>query len=450
MKRYHQFLVVGSILLTILGCQDVTGLQTLTGLSGEFVLPTAVQNSKGAYGMAASARHTWQNAFAQYIIASGLLTDELQANARGGLEDIFTLQKHTSGGEILLDARILDRSIAVNSTILDSRLHEVRGAVSQAVGALAKYAGDSSATLRGALYAYAAYAEIMLADLFCSGIPLSTWDFEKDFTYKPGSTTTEVYKHAIALFDTAIILAYDSLPIRYLASVGKGRALLAIGEFAQAAAAVADVPTDFQYQEPLYTCGTSLVQCTGPTSAAHLNFNMVSVSNYEGGQSIIGWTNPRTLAQQIGTTPYNFPVYFPKKYTRNGISQVTVASGVEAMLIRAEAALQDDDIPTWLDILNTLRAGSPLTDTMAAIVDPGPPERVDTLFSERAQWLFLTGHRQGDLRRLIRQYSRDAHTVYPSGEYPGGVRLYGNDVTMPINDNERYNPLFHGCIDRRA
>jgi hypothetical protein len=70
------------------------------------------------------------------------------------------------------------------------------------------------------------------------------------------------------------------------------------------------------------------------------------------------------------------------------------------------------------------------------------------MFRERAFWLFLTGHRQGDLRRLIRQYGRNAVQVYPTGAYPGGA-TYGNDVTAPIPAAERLsNTLFTGCASR--
>ena len=76
---------------------------------------------------------------------------------------------------------------------------------------------------------------------------------------------------------------------------------------------------------------------------------------------------------------------------------------------------------------------------------------MDLLFRERAAWLFLTGPRQGDLRRLIRQYGRSAELLYPVGSYPGGVASYGGDVTAPIPAAEREsNPHFTGCIDREA
>jgi len=76
---------------------------------------------------------------------------------------------------------------------------------------------------------------------------------------------------------------------------------------------------------------------------------------------------------------------------------------------------------------------------------------VDLLFQERGYWLFLTGHRQGDLRRLVRVYGRDPERVYPTGRYPGAFNIYGTDVTAPIPGAERLsNPLFTGCRSRGA
>jgi hypothetical protein len=77
---------------------------------------------------------------------------------------------------------------------------------------------------------------------------------------------------------------------------------------------------------------------------------------------------------------------------------------------------------------------------------------VDLLFEERAYWLWLTGHRLGDLRRLIRQYGRTANQVFPVGAVPPGVaaNTYGSDVNFIIPADERNNPLFRGCINRDA
>jgi hypothetical protein len=67
--------------------------------------------------------------------------------------------------------------------------------------------------------------------------------------------------------------------------------------------------------------------------------------------------------------------------------------------------------------------------------------------------LFLTGHRQGDLRRLIRNYQQGPETVYPTGDYPlfgieDLLQRYGPNVDAPIPITEQVNPLFHGCLGR--
>src|SRR5439155_991563 len=105
--------------------------------------------------------------------------------------------------------------------------------------------------LRGEMYALEAYGEMMLAELYCSGVPLSTLDFQGDFTYKPSSSQTEVYAHALALFDSALAISSDSASVMALASTGKGRVLLDLDSATAAAQAVASVATGFQYGVPI-------------------------------------------------------------------------------------------------------------------------------------------------------------------------------------------------------
>lgn len=50
-----------------------------------------------------------------------------------------------------------------------------------------------------------------------------------------------------------------------------------------------------------------------------------------------------------------------------------------------------------------------LLPPLAAAATPAAQE--DQLFKERAYWLFLTSHRLGDLRRLVRQYGRGVSSV---------------------------------------
>jgi hypothetical protein len=125
-------------------------------------------------------------------------------------------------------------------------------------------------------------------------------------------------------------------------------------------------------------------------------------------------------------------------------------------LIEAEAKLQTD-VPGMMTILNALRASpqtlGPLSvPVMPALTTPATKDlAISLFFREKAFWQFGRGMRLGDLRRLIRQYARTEDTVFPTGKFhKAGGSSYGTDVNLPVTDNERQNPNFAGCLDRKA
>lgn len=128
-------------------------------------------------------------------------------------------------------------------------------------------------------------------------------------------------------------------------------------------------------------------------------------------------------------------------------------SGLDARLYEAEARLQANDFTGMMTILNGLRASPPNLGTftpaaMAAL--PAPADRnaaIDTYFREKAFWVFGRGQRQGDLRRLVRQYGRTQATSSPRGS-SSRVASTALDVNFPVTVDEQNNPAFTGCIDR--
>jgi hypothetical protein len=295
-----------------------------------------------------------------------------------------------------------------------------------------------------------------LADLFCSGVPLSTLDYKHDFTYHASSTTAQVYQDAVAKFDSAIALSADSALVVNFARVGKGRALLDLGAYAQAAQAVAPVPETFQYVDSV----PWVVHSGGNPYLIIKNF---SADDRDGvnGLPFLSSGDPRSTSATFATYgsygTETFAARIINALGGNGYAPMTIADGTEAQLIQAEAALHANDTITWLGILNHLRVTAIVPGVGQAVPQLLPPvsmpstdsARVSLMFAERAEWLYLTGHRQGDLRRLIRQYGRRQDHVYPTGTYRGAA-VYGSDVTAPIPVDEYTNPLFHGCIDRNA
>lgn len=126
-----------------------------------------------------------------------------------------------------------------------------------------------------------------------------------------------------------------------------------------------------------------------------------------------------------------------------------MADGIEARLIEAEAQLRANDLAGMTTTLNDLRAFFP-DFGLGNLAQPGiQAEAVDLLFAERAFWLYATGHRLGDMRRLVRWYGRTADQVFPTGTYIKGGD-YGSDVNLPIPQEEQNNPNSVGCLDRNA
>jgi len=268
--------------------------------------------------------------------------------------------------------------------------------------------------------------------------------------YGTSLTTQQMYQRAIADFDTAVALSADTARFLYLSQVGLGRTLVDLGQFAQAAATVHNVPTSFVFNAE----ANGTVAQSNVIGVYQVNGLLYGVADKQGGNGLdyISSADPRIRVALLGTAGDGVTQIYEYMPYATTSSPVPIATGVEARLIEAEAALQAGDNASWLAILNTVRADSAETHVagLGPLADPGTYDtRVDLTFRERAFWMFLTGHRVGDLRRLIRQYGRGAETVFPTGPYKT-LGNFGTAVNLPIANTENPNPNFHGCLDRNA
>src|SRR5438046_3041984 len=264
--------------------------------------------------------------------------------------------------------------------------------------------------------------------LTISGIPL-TEIVNSLPQYGPQLTTQQMLAHALGDADSAIKYAVDTARFKYLAHLVRGRVLLNMAQFDSAAAAVAGVPTSFLFNAE----ASSLVNQRNIIGTNVRFSKYIGVADTQGvnGLNFISSGDPRIVPnlQDLGLgADLRTEIYLWKPYG-NFDSPVALANGVEARLIEAEAALQRGDLATWLTTLNTLRTDGTQTGGvynpgtggvagLAPLIDPGTAAaRVDLTFRERAFWLFFTGHRLGDMRRLIRQYGRSQDAVLPIGPY---------------------------------
>ncbi|MEO8200227.1 MAG: RagB/SusD family nutrient uptake outer membrane protein [Gemmatimonadota bacterium] len=377
-----------------------------------------------------------------------------EGDGAGALTDGFVLLSGAMADEFLFSStppttqEIDQRKISENNVTLFGlyfQLHRARSGAEEAIRALQTALVDpDSDTGIPELFSLAGFTYTYFAEGFCSGVPFSRVNGDS-LVFGPSITTAATYDTAIARFDSALVHSSVSGDpnIENLAHVGRARVLLDQGLFAAAAAEVATVPTDFEYVTEHATTPIALQNAIFSNSDGGL----YSIPDAEGGTGIAWLTadDPRVPFFDTGdvgldgSTPQVNQLKYP-----DFSAPVPVANGTEARLIEAEAQLQTGDTASMLTTLNLLRSDAGLPDLTGP---SSTTEAEDLLFSERAFWLFGTGHRLGDLRRLVRQYGRSAASVFPTGPYLKGGN-YGTDVNLPIPAEEFNNPNFSGCIDR--
>jgi hypothetical protein len=307
---------------------------------------------------------------------------------------------------------------------------------------------------------------ILFAENYCGAVPISKANADGSFTFGKAEDTNTLLDSAVSKFNQALAIpqaAVLTATFRQLAQVGKGRALLDQGKYAEAAAAVAGVSTTFQYN---YTHSETTGRQNNGTWSLTVSVARFGEADAEAGIGLPyqsdgnikkagGGFDPRvadSVANRAGQGNKGFDgttvQWVQAKYPARSTT-VTIADGVEARLIEAEASLQAGDPVTALATLNALRSNAALLTLRGYAAGSLPPltlqvttaAQQDQLFKERAYWMYLTSHRLGDLRRLIRQYGRSVNSVFPNGPYFKGG-LYGTDVNVPVPFQEQNNPEY--------
>ncbi len=422
--------------------------------------------SPSAINSATAADALWAGALAEWNIAmnhgtggnreglwnwEALFTDELRSS------DTFSQRNDAD-----------QRNLAANDGVLTpiyNTAQQARGRARDAINALLVYdQSPTGMTHVGEMYLAMGYIEMEMSQAFCNGIPFGeTVDGVPQYTQP--LTDAEGFALAIARMDTALtyLTGTDSstINVKNAVLVTKARAQVDLGDFAAAAATVASVPTNFQYN---FTYSQTTFDnewwVMGP-----------SVKRYNAGDSVdiagriknaipfLQLKDPRVLVDSLGPVAEDgHSLYYPVvNFGRD--DPTPPLSGIDARLIQAEAQLQAGSISGMMTILNNLRAspqviGAMNVPAMAAL--PTPPDltsATDLFFREKALWQFERGYRMDDLRRLVRQYGRTQDNVFPSGPFtrngtPSGN--FGTQVAFPVPDYEMVNPNFHGCIDTNA
>jgi hypothetical protein len=442
---------MGLVLLAIAGCNGMLDVET-----PDIARPEQLTSEAGLAALRAGAYGDFSKAFggdarasdAQegQILATGLFTDEFKKTG-------------TDPQRIAYDARRPDPAgVGAKLSTFFANLQRARQAAEATARSYTAAAPANESEVVSEMMSLAGFVYVFLAEDFCSGVPVSTLTATGDIEYGEPLTTEELLQRAVERFDVAISEAQTAAKsnLENLARVGKARALLSLAKFPEAAAAVAPVPTAFRYD--IRHATTSPVT----QNAVFFAINQLerwSVANKKGVNGIAymdAFTggDPRTpwviAPDGLGFDRTAGPQYYQLLYT-SLTAPIPLATGTEARLIEAEATLQANNVSGFVTIHNALRAtlNAPTVGPIGATMTAA--ERVDFHFRERALWLYATGHRLGDLRRLVRQYGRAENTVFPTGNYyRPQYPTFGTDVNFPVPFGETNNPNYTGCLDRDA
>jgi len=431
---------------------DPTALPTIrAGAIGDFALAYGGSGAGGSGGTVEGQ-----------ILATGMLGDEL-------------INTETFPDRVQEDARQTDPSSGTFATVF-TNLSRARASTE---GAAAKFRALSDTTKDPGLSemtSLAGFTYVLFAEGYCSGVPITNLTPSGTLIYGTPLTTLQLLDTAIARFTVALnaATAAGSASMTNLARVGLARANLDLGNFAAAGAAAAPVPIKFSYVTQ-YDLNTTR-QNNGVFNGT-FTFKRYGMADKEGGVGFpyISQPDPRTpIYRPSGNSGLGFdgvtPQFDQLRYWDKK-ADIPLATGLEARLIQAEAFLQAADTVNFMAELNLPRvdtvpqyilAGNPAapTTTTPAPINPmsplatpaSPAASIALLFSERARWLWLTGHRLEDMRRLVRVggggYGLAPNTVWPNGPYFKNGLTYGGDYNLPVPLIEQNNPNFTACLDR--
>ncbi|HEV7993111.1 MAG TPA: RagB/SusD family nutrient uptake outer membrane protein [Gemmatimonadaceae bacterium] len=472
---------LAAVLAIALGAGACNESKLLTAPTPDVVLPKDIASRSALPSAFAAAVGDFQLAYGGGYGGGPPLLDlnEGLAQITALLSDEF-LNAETFTSRIEIDRRATTN---INTTTLQTFQDAQRARATADLVASRFRDIDPENPQRAEVQALAAFMYVMFAEDYCNGVPTSRVKEDGSFEYGAPQSGTQLLNTAIAKFDSAITVAtaagVGGSSALNLARMGKGRALLDLGNFDAAAAVVAAVPSSYEYD-------IQHSETTGRQNNAFYTFNYLesrfTVADREGinGLPFVELNDPRAsifkAGDKLGDTYENgfdgsTPLFFTSKY-REYKSPTPLAIGAEARLIEAEAALRAGDAATFLAKLNAVRENAPTYPADPGITTPARPkpadltaadipasatDRQDLLFRERALTLFLTGHRVGDLRRLTYQYGRAPESVWPTGPYQAdnpdkqGTN-YASDVNLPIPQEESNNPQSPGgsCTNRSA
>jgi hypothetical protein len=458
-RRIVTSLVGAASMLALAACTSTTEVLQVT--DPDIINPTDVQSSAGATAVRVGAIARLNSATSGgstnsegLFLLSGLFADE-----------------YINGDSFIARQEVDSRNITDANTFLtdvNRMLQRARLSGEQAVQLLKQYNPTAPAADVAEMYFVQAYVENAMGEHYCNGLVFSDVVNGVE-VYGTPTSTTAAFQLALAHADSGLALVTGTtaadVRVRSALAVTKGRILTNLNRQAEAAVAVAGVLTSYKYlnlhsqttnDNAMWTYNNvarrySVSNLEGTNGLNYVAAKDPRVPTCAGGDAVCRTNGVTRTDRDDGTVPVNVQLIWPARD-----SSVAIVKGVEARMIEAEAAYKAGNYPLMVQKLNQARTEGGVAGLPATLTDPGltgtDADRVSLIFRERALWMFSTGHRVGDMRRLIRQYSRPAESVLPTGPWHKGNN-YGPMVNFPVPQAEANNPnvpAAQTCTDRTA
>jgi starch-binding outer membrane protein, SusD/RagB family len=412
------FLGLIAVLALALGaCDDLTSLDQ----DAPSRIPAdSLERPENAVLLVQSAIGDFECALANYVVAGGLVGDELlNSNLSNRLWDydrrtilpINTVYSTTTCG----DDPTVYTVLSIARYDADNALRLLDGWTDAEV--------PNRTQLIATAATYAGYSLVLLGEGMCSAA----------IDVGPELSPAEVLGEAEARFTRAIEAATavgDEATLN-LALLGRARARLGLDNLTGAAGDAALLPSGFR---------VNATYSAAKPQRENLVFTFITrdllgtVDVPYRGVVFEDVPDPRVAVVDAGIVGADetTPMFLPAKYSAFE-SPIRMASWEEAQLILAEAAVAGGDVTGAVSIINTLHTNAGLPPYAGGTAD----EVMNQVIEERRRELFLEGHRLGDIIRYGLPLFPAVGTPFSTGAGTSGV--YGTQVCFPLPAVERNN-----------
>jgi len=365
-------------------------------------------------------------AYGAYVVASGLISDELDDATQTASRYPYDQRTMISSSSTYQSSDCIN--IGTYSPLQTARVSadNIRRLLTTWTDAQV----PNRQTLLATAAAYEGYAELLLGEGFC-GTTFSTFNPDGSINYGTAITPAQAFDSAIVRFSDAIDAAKaagsGAQNLLNLAYVGRARAKLDKGDLAGARADAALVPPSFVFNVTASTVSSRRYnRVWADNGAAGSSYNQASSV----GASYRSLNDPRvpSVHPNVPNSTTGVPIWIQTKYP-TASSSIPLATGAEAQLIVAEADLASN-ASNALAIINASRTAGG-ESTLAA--GTSASDLKNALIEERRRALFLQGTRLYDLMRYQIPLSPAAGAKFPGGG------TYGSQLCMPLPDVERFN-----------